>query len=79
MTAPWYFVAGWRGDSPPRSAKRGALAVRCASCLGGVDGAIVAIPPEVVGELAWVGCQCARCHRRVTDPRLVVTVARVLS
>lgn len=70
MTA-YYLVLGFDGGTPPTSARRGALQVRCAACLGGVSRVILAAPAELVGELAWCGATCARCHARVRDDRLL--------
>jgi len=71
MSAAWYLVVGWDESTALTSARRGALAIRCAACLGGVDRPIIAAPVEIVGELAWHGARCARCHRRVIDARLL--------
>lgn len=76
MTA-YYAVIGWTEATPPTSARRGALHVRCAACLGGVDRPIVALPVDVASELAWHGARCARCHQRIVDRRLVDLVGGV--
>ena len=73
----WYVVVGWDDGTPISSARRGALTLRCAACLGDVKRPIIAATPEILGEIAWHGGRCARCHARVSDPRLVLLTGRV--
>jgi hypothetical protein len=68
----WYLIVGWDEGTPLTSARRGAFALRCAACLGDVRRPTIAATPEIIGEAAWHGARCARCHRRVPDPRLVL-------